>query len=427
MNQFIDYTSVYLKSGSGGNGSVSFRREKYIPLGGPDGGDGGKGGSIVLLADENMTTLLDLKYKRRYVAPSGMAGSGAKCYGKDGQDIIIRVPVGTVVKEKTSGKIIADMKENGHRVVVLRGGKGGKGNAKFATPTRQAPDFAEPGMPGDEMEVVLELKVLADVGLVGFPNVGKSTILSMVSQAQPKIADYHFTTLSPNLGVVNLKGIEPFILADIPGIIEGASEGVGLGIQFLRHIERTRILIHVVDIAGSEGRSPEEDFDRINNELLQYSKALAQRPQIVVANKADLMEADEAYERFKAYVEAKGYHRVHLVSAGANIGLRDLMKDAAELLSKTPTPPDLYGPEDFYVPDEKHFTYEIHRNDAGVFVVSGSFVERLLDATNIQNPDHLRYFHKVLRNKGVMDELIAKGIKDGDTVRMRDFEFEFMR
>ncbi len=305
MNMFIDYTSVYLKSGNGGNGSVSFRREKYIPLGGPDGGDGGRGGSIIFIADGGMTTLLDLKYKRRYVAEPGMNGAGSKMYGKDGKDIIVRVPVGTVLKEKESGKIIADMNEDGMKLTVLRGGKGGKGNAKFAIPTRQAPDFAEPGMPGEEMEVILELKVLADVGLIGFPNVGKSTILSMVSKAQPKIADYHFTTLSPNLGVVSLKGIEPFVVADIPGIIEGASEGVGLGLQFLRHVERTRILIHVVDISGSENRNPIEDFDKINEELKLYSEVLSQRPQIVVANKADMMEEDSQYEEFKAYVMSK--------------------------------------------------------------------------------------------------------------------------
>lgn len=427
MNMFIDYTSVYLTSGNGGNGAVSFRREKYVPLGGPDGGDGGRGGSIIFESDSSMTTLLDLKYKRRYVAEHGMPGGGSKRYGKDADDIIIRVPVGTVLKEKESGKIIADMKEPGMKITVLRGGKGGKGNTKFATPTRQAPDYAEPGMPGEEMEVILELKVLADVGLIGFPNVGKSTILSMVSKAQPKIADYHFTTLSPNLGVVSLKGIEPFVIADIPGIIEGASEGVGLGLQFLRHIERTRILIHVVDISGSEERSPIEDFDKINEELRRYSEILSQRPQIVVANKADMMEHDSQFEGFKAYVTEKGYDRVHLISAGANVGLSEVMKDAAQLLSVTPPQEDLYGPEDMYIAEDKHFTYEIKIDQAGVYVVSGSFVERILDSTNINNPDHLRYFHKVLRNKGVIDDLIEMGIQDGDIVRMRDFEFEFLR
>ncbi|MFB0918523.1 MAG: GTPase ObgE [Clostridiaceae bacterium] len=424
---FIDYTTVELKSGNGGNGAISFRREKYVPLGGPDGGDGGRGGNIVFVADRNMTTLLDLKYKRKYFAENGAGGAGSKMYGKDGKDIIIRVPVGTVIKVKDSGKIISDMNQDGKEVVVLRGGKGGKGNTKFATPTRQAPDFAEPGMPGEEMQVILELKVLADVGLIGFPNVGKSTILSMVSEAQPKIADYHFTTLSPNLGVVNLKGINPFVIADIPGIIEGASEGIGLGIQFLRHIERTRILIHVVDIAGSEGRNPIEDFDKINDELKKYSEKLAGRPQIIAANKADLLEDDEEFEKFKAYVNSKGYDRIHLISAGANIGLTELMKDAAELLSKNPQEEELYSLEDMYIPEDKKFTYEINVDEDGVYVVSGSFVERILDATNINNPDHLRYFHKVLKSKGVIDDLMKMGIEDGDTVRLRDFEFEFMR
>lgn len=427
MNMFIDYTTVELKSGNGGNGAISFRREKYVPLGGPDGGDGGRGGNIVFVADRNMTTLLDLKYKRKYFAENGAGGAGSKMYGKDGKDIIIRVPVGTVIKVKDSGKIISDMNQDGKEVVVLRGGKGGKGNTKFATPTRQAPDFAEPGMPGEEMQVILELKVLADVGLIGFPNVGKSTILSMVSEAQPKIADYHFTTLSPNLGVVNLKGINPFVIADIPGIIEGASEGIGLGIQFLRHIERTRILIHVVDIAGSEGRNPIEDFDKINDELKKYSEKLAGRPQIIAANKADLLEDDEEFEKFKAYVNSKGYDRIHLISAGANIGLTELMKDAAELLSKNPQEEELYSLEDMYIPEDKKFTYEINVDEDGVYVVSGSFVERILDATNINNPDHLRYFHKVLKSKGVIDDLMKMGIEDGDTVRLRDFEFEFMR
>ena len=277
------------------------------------------------------------------------------------------------------------------------------------------------------MEVILELKVLADVGLIGFPNVGKSTILSMVSEAQPKIADYHFTTLSPNLGVVNLKGINPFVIADIPGIIEGASEGIGLGIQFLRHIERTRILIHVVDVSGSEVRDPIADFDNINNELKKYSEKLAERPQIIAANKADLLDNDETFAKFRAYVQSKGYDRIHLISAGANLGLIELMKDAAELLSKTPVEEDLYAPEDMFIPEDKRFTYEIRREKDGKFVVEGSFVERLLDSTNINNPDHLRYFHKVLKNKGVIDDLIKLGIEDGDTVRLRNFEFEFVR
>lgn len=427
MNMFIDYTTVFLKSGNGGNGAVSFRREKYIPLGGPDGGDGGRGGSIIFRTDTSMSTLLDLKYKRRYIAENGVSGAGQKKYGSAGKDVIINVPVGTVIREKETGLVIADLRHKDMEIVVLKGGKGGKGNTKFSTPTRQAPDFAEPGMPGEEMYVILELKVLADVGLIGFPNVGKSTVLSMVSEAQPKIADYHFTTLSPNLGVVNLKGIEPFVIADIPGIIEGASEGVGLGLQFLRHIERTRILIHVVDISGSEERNPIDDFNKINEELKNYSSKLATRPQIIVANKADLLDKDEDYEKFKAYVNSLGYDRVHLISAGANIGLTEVMKDAAQLLTLNPPIEEIYEEDQMYIPDEKKFTYEINVDEEGVYVVSGSFVERILDSTNINNPDHLRYFHKVLKNKGVIDDLIEMGIEDGDTVRLRDFEFEFMR
>ncbi len=427
MNAFIDYTTIYLRSGDGGNGSVSFRREKYVALGGPDGGDGGKGGSIIFRTDNSMTTLLDLKYRRRYLADDGGQGSGSRSSGKDGENITVRVPVGTVVKEKESGKVIVDLNEDKMEFMILKGGRGGRGNARFATPTRQAPDFGEPGMPGEEMEVILELKILADVGLIGFPNVGKSTILSMVSKAQPKIADYHFTTLSPNLGVVSLKGIEPFVIADIPGIIEGASEGLGLGHQFLRHIERTRILIHVVDISGFEGRDPIKDFDQINEELKKYSEELAMRPQIIAANKADMMEEDSQFEAFQKHVSKLGYDRIHLISAGANIGLTPLMKDAAQLLSITPEAPSLYEADDMFVPEEKHFTYEIAIPEEGVYVISGSFVERLLDSTNVNHPDHLRYFHKVLKNKGVIDELTELGIQDGDTVRMRDFEFEFMR
>lgn len=426
MSMFIDLVTIYLKSGNGGNGSVSFRREKYVPLGGPDGGDGGRGGDVIFKVDKDMTTLIDFRYKGKYAAGHGENGQGSKCYGKDGKDMIIKVPLGTVIKEKESGKVVADLNRVDSEIKVLKGGRGGKGNVKFATATRQAPDFAEPGMPGEELTVTLELKLLADVGLLGFPNVGKSTMLSMVSSARPKIADYHFTTLSPNLGVVSLRGINPFVIADIPGIIEGASEGVGLGLQFLRHIERTRVLIHVVDIAGSEGRDPLEDFKKINEELKNYSIKLWDRPQIIACNKADLLEDDSVYENFKSEVEKLGYSRIYKISAATNQGLEELMKAAAQLLSENPISEELYSEEDMYIPELKRFTYEIHVDEDGVYVVEGSFVERILDSTNINNPDHLRYFHKVLRNKGVMDELVAMGIEDGDTVRLRDFEFEYM-
>ena len=303
---FIDKAKIFVKSGNDGNGAISFRREKYVPLGGPDGGDGGNGGSVILKVDTNITTLLDFSYNKKFIANDGGKGEGSKCYGKDAEDLIIKVPMGTVVKDFESDKIMADLSHPGDEYVVCRGGKGGKGNSKFCTPTRQAPSFAEPGMPGEERWIKLELKLLADVGLLGFPNVGKSTLLSIVSKARPKIANYHFTTLKPNLGVVSLKGIQNFVIADIPGIIEGAAEGVGLGLDFLRHIERTRLLIHVVDISGLEGRDPIEDFKKINEELKKYSVKLWDRPQIIAANKADMLFDEEVYENFKKRIKQNG-------------------------------------------------------------------------------------------------------------------------
>ncbi|MEG2538811.1 MAG: GTPase ObgE, partial [Clostridium sp.] len=300
---FIDIAKIYIKAGDGGHGSSSFRREKYVPLGGPDGGDGGDGGSVIFEVNEGLRTLLDFKYKRKHIAESGINGESQKMYGRAGKDLIIKVPPGTLIKEEETGKIVADLKEHGDRVVAVRGGRGGKGNAKFATATRQAPNFAQPGLPGEELNVVLELKLLADVGLVGFPNVGKSTMLSMVTGAKPKIANYHFTTLTPNLGVVDIKGIESFVLADIPGLIEGAHEGVGLGIDFLRHVERTRLLLHVVDVSGVEGRDPIDDFEKINDELKLYNEKLSRKPQIVVANKTDIAEDEEGFNKLKEYVE----------------------------------------------------------------------------------------------------------------------------
>ena len=422
---FIDRAKIFVKSGDGGHGSISFRREKYVPLGGPDGGDGGRGGDIILVADRNMTTLLDFTYKRKYVAEKGGNGEGSKCYGKDGEKLIIKVPMGTIVKDQESGKIMADLSHEGDTYVVCRGGKGGKGNAKYATPTRQAPQFAEPGMPGEERFIVLELKLLADVGLLGFPNVGKSTLLSMVSKARPKIANYHFTTLKPNLGVVSMPGIQNFVIADIPGIIEGAAEGVGLGLDFLRHVERTRVLIHVVDISGVEGRDPIEDFLKINEELKKYSIKLWDRPQIVAANKSDMLFDEEVYENFKKKVNELGYDKVFKISAATNEGVSDLMKEAARLLSEIPVKDLEIDETEKFMPEEKKFTYEINVED-GVYVITGTFVDRLLLAVNVNDPDSLRYFHKVLRNKGIIDELVSMGIEDGDYVRLNDFEFEFL-
>lgn len=426
---FIDKAKIFVRSGKGGNGSVSFRREKYVPLGGPDGGDGGKGGSIVFKVDTGITTLLDFKYRKKFIAEDGEAGSTSKCYGKNGEDLYITVPMGTIIREAETNKVIADLSHKDDVFVLLRGGKGGKGNAKFATPTRQAPHFAEPGMPGEEMQIVLELKLLADVGLLGFPNVGKSTFLSMTTAAKPKIANYHFTTLKPNLGVVAADGVEPFVMADIPGIIEGASEGVGLGLEFLRHIERTRLLIHVVDISGIEGRDAFEDFVKINEELKKYSVKLWDRPQIVVANKCDMLYDESVYENFKKAVQEMGYNKVFKMSAATSQGIEAVMQEASKLLKEIPLTDLEIADDERFIPEEKRFTYtinEVEEDGLKVFVVEGTFVDRLLLAVNVNEPDSLRYFHKVLKNKGIFDELREMGIEDGDVVRVNDFEFEYM-
>ena len=426
---FIDKAKIFVRSGKGGNGSVSFRREKYVPLGGPDGGDGGKGGSIVFKVDTGITTLLDFKYRKKFIAEDGEAGSTSKCYGKNGEDLYITVPMGTIIREAETNKVIADLSHKDDVFVLLRGGKGGKGNAKFATPTRQAPHFAEPGMPGEEMQIVLELKLLADVGLLGFPNVGKSTFLSMTTAAKPKIANYHFTTLKPNLGVVAAYGVEPFVMADIPGIIEGASEGVGLGLEFLRHIERTRLLIHVVDISGIEGRDPFEDFVKINEELKNYSVKLWDRPQIVVANKTDMLYDEEVFENFKKKVQELGFDKVFKMSAATRDGVDDVIKEAARMLKEIPITELEIAEDERYIPEEKKFTYEIRVEEGeeyDTYYVFGSFVDRLLSAVNVHDADSLRYFHKVLKNKGVLDELREMGIQDGDMVNLNDFEFEYL-
>lgn len=426
---FIDTAKIFVKSGDGGHGCISFRREKYVPLGGPDGGDGGRGGDVVFKVDTNITTLLDFKYKKKFVADKGTNGEGSKCYGKDGSKLIIKVPMGTIIRDIETNKIMADLSHSDDEFVVCRGGKGGKGNVKFATPTRQAPNFAEPGMPGEERWVGLELKLLADVGLLGFPNVGKSTFLSVVTKAKPKIANYHFTTLKPNLGVVAVKGIEPFVMADIPGIIEGASEGVGLGIDFLRHIERTRLLIHVVDISGLEGRGPIEDFKKINEELKKYNVKLWDRPQIVVANKCDMLYDESVYENFKKAVQEMGYNKVFKMSAATSQGIEAVMQEASKLLKEIPLTDLEIADDERFIPEEKRFTYtinEVEEDGLKVFVVEGTFVDRLLLAVNVNEPDSLRYFHKVLKNKGIFDELREMGIEDGDVVRVNDFEFEYM-
>ena len=423
---FIDRAKILVRSGAGGNGAVTFRREKYVPLGGPDGGDGGKGGSVIFTVDTGLTTLLDFKYKKKFIAESGGNGQGSKCYGKDGEDLYIRVPMGTIVRDFESNKVIADLSHKDDTFVIARGGKGGKGNCKFCTPTRQAPHFAEPGMPAEERVLTLELKLLADVG---FPNVGKSTLLSTVTAAKPKIANYHFTTLKPNLGVVKAEGINSFVMADIPGIIEGAAEGVGLGLDFLRHIERTRLLIHVVDISGVEGRDAFEDFVTINEELKKYSVKLWDRPQIIVANKADMLYDELVFEDFKKKVNELGFDKVFKMSAATKSGVEEVIKEAGRMLTEIPVM-DLEIPEEErYVEQEKRFTYEINVEEGeeyNTYVVTGSFVDRLLASVNIHDADLLRYFHKVLNNKGVLQQIRDMGVQDGDMVRLNDFEFEYI-
>lgn len=423
---FIDTAKIFLKAGNGGNGIVSFHREKYIAAGGPDGGDGGKGGDIVFEADEGIRTLADFRYKKHYKAESGQDGGAANCTGRNGKDLVIKVPPGTIVKDEETGRILADLIHPGQKAVIAHGGKGGKGNQHFATPTRQVPSFAKAGIPGEERWVFLEIKLLADVGLVGFPNVGKSTILSSVSAARPKIADYHFTTLEPNLGVVTIDAGKSFVLADIPGLIEGAHEGAGLGHEFLKHVERTRLLVHVVDIAAVEGRDPVEDFEIINNEIKEYNPGLAGKPQVIAANKTDITGSEKNLEAFRKAVEGKGY-TVFPVSAATGKGLRELMTYVGDLLDKLPQP--THTAEDieevlYSVQDEKPYTIK-HEN--GVYKIEGPWVTRLLGSTNLSSYESLQYFQRALKRKGVIDELEKLGISDGDTVKLYDIEFEYMR
>ena len=425
-NQFIDKARITVQAGSGGNGVVAFHREKYVAAGGPDGGDGGRGGSIVLVVDDNMSTLMDFRYKRKYVAGNGGDGQGKRKTGKDGEDLVIRVPRGTLVRDAETNEIIQDM--SGQEPFTLcRGGRGGWGNSHFATPTRQVPRFAKAGLPGEGHEVILELKLLADVGLVGFPNVGKSTLLSVVSKAQPKIANYHFTTLFPNLGVVWVDEGVSFVMADIPGIIEGASGGAGLGHDFLRHVDRCRLLIHVVDVSGSEGRDPVQDFDAINAELRQYSPALAERPQIVAANTVDILETPENLERLRAHVEEKGFPLVE-ISAAAHQGTRQLVGKAAEMLSVLP-PVTVYEPE--YVPKppaaDSAESLDIRRSDDGTWLVDGPWLRRLMGSVNFADYESRMWFDRMLRESGLFQRLEEMGIRDGDTVSMYDWEFEYQR
>ncbi len=422
---FVDRVKIHVKGGNGGNGMVSFYRAKYITHGGPDGGDGGKGGSVIFIGDEGMNTLMDFRYKRVFKAQNGADGEKRNCFGKDGEDIIIRVPVGTVIREAESGKVMADINKAGEEKVLIFGGKGGKGNQHFATPTRQAPRYAERGRTSKEYDVILELKLIADVGLIGFPNVGKSTLLSMVTNANPKIANYHFTTLSPNLGVVQGRFGDTFVLADIPGLVEGASEGVGLGHEFLRHVERTKVFIHVVDAAGVEGDDPVENVSKINRELEEYNPELLKRPQVIAANKTDIPEAAENVERLKEVYEKEGY-QVFPISAATNKGLDELLTAVASILKDYPE--DIIFEEDYEEYDEVAVDIEpfvIEEIEAGYFVVTGVGVEKMIGYTNIDTEKGFAFFQKYLKEKGIIQALEEKGIKQGDTVRIYDLEFEF--
>ncbi len=419
---FIDVAKIHVKAGKGGDGVVAWRREKYEPAGGPYGGDGGNGGSIILKADEGIRTLMDFRYKRSYAGENGENGRTKKQFGKAGQDIILKVPVGTLVKDGNTGGVIVDLKEKDQTFVIAKGGRGGKGNARFATATRQAPGFAEPGTKGQERNIVLELKLLADVGLIGFPNVGKSTILSIVSAAKPKIANYHFTTLKPNLGVVRVAEEKSFVIADIPGLIEGAHEGAGLGHDFLRHIERTRVLVHVLDTSGSEGRDPVEDFYKINEELTQYNAKLGNKPQIIVANKMDVPGAVEGLEKIKLEFEPKGY-KIYSISAATLQGIDELKYGIWDLLINTEESYDTFDEE--FVHEEDENDSVIVRKENGDYIVEGDFVERLLNSTYFDDVDSLRYFQDMLRKKGIVEELKALGIQENDSVFICGYEFEF--
>ena len=421
---FVDKAKITIKAGNGGNGAVAFHREKYVAAGGPDGGDGGKGGDIVFVVDDNMSTLMDFRYKRKYVAGTGADGQGKRCSGKDGESLYIRVPRGTLVRDTETGGIMHDMSD-GKPFIAARGGKGGWGNKHFATPTRQVPRFAKPGLPGEAHDITLELKLLADVGLVGFPNVGKSTLLSVVSKAHPKIALFPFTTLFPNLGVVYVDEGRSFVMADIPGIIEGASEGAGLGHDFLRHIDRCRLLIHLVDVSGSEGRDPVEDFDAINAELKEYSAELAERRQIVAANKCDLCgDERENIERLKAHVEALGYEFFEM-SAATHHGTRELVNMAAEQLRELP--PVIHFEADYVPPEpviDTSETLTIEKYD-DVWVVEGGWLQRLMSSVNFSDNESMMYFDRVLRDNGVYKRMEEMGIRDGDTVSIYNLEFEY--
>ncbi|WP_050615909.1 GTPase ObgE [Bacillus testis] len=428
---FVDQTKIYVKGGDGGNGMVAFRREKYVPNGGPAGGDGGKGANVVFQVEEGLRTLVDFRYKKHFKAPRGEHGMSKSMHGKNASDLIVKVPPGTVVKDEKTGQIIADLVEHGQQAIIARGGRGGRGNIRFATPANPAPEIAENGEPGQERNVILELKVLADVGLVGFPSVGKSTLLSVVSAAKPKIAEYHFTTITPNLGVVETEDNRSFVMADLPGLIEGASEGVGLGHQFLRHIERTRVIVHVIDMSGLEGRDPYEDYLTINNELKEYNLRLTERPQIIAANKMDMPDSEENLKAFKEKIGDE--HPIFPISTLTRTGIRDLLFKVADTLEETPEFPLDHELEEengihrvMYKFEKDTEEFEITREPDGRFVVTGDKIERLFVMTDFNRDASVARFARQLRSYGVDDALRQRGAKDGDIVKILEFEFEFV-
>ena len=423
---FVDRARITVKSGKGGNGSVSFRREPFVPEGGPDGGDGGKGGDVIFEANNSYRTLMDFRYKRKYEAPAGEDGMKKKKYGKNGEDLVIMVPPGTMVIDELTGLVMKDLVRHGDRVVAVKGGKGGKGNVHFKNSVRQAPNFAEAGGAARERAIVLELKLIADVGLLGFPNVGKSTFLSVSTSAKPKIGNYHFTTITPNLGVVHLYDTS-FVMADIPGLVEGAHEGTGLGLDFLKHVERTKVLIHVVDIAGSEGRDPIEDFDKINGELMKYSEKVLRKPHIVEGNKSDLIYDPEKADEFRRYVESKGYP-FFLMSAATSQGIKEVLSAAVQALStvEEEEEPVEYLEEDFHGEDPDYreiYTYVDERD--GAYVIEGKQLTKIFDSTNFNDMESLRYLYRYIEKKGAVAELKELGLEEGDIVRIKDYEFEY--
>lgn len=426
---FADRAKIFIRSGKGGDGHVSFRRELYVPNGGPDGGDGGRGGDVIFEVDEGLNTLQDFRHKRKYTAKDGEPGGKRRCHGADAEDIILKVPEGTVIKEAESGKVIADMSGDNRRQIILKGGKGGLGNQHYATATMQVPKYAQPGQPSRELWVNLELKVIADVGLVGFPNVGKSTLLSRVTNAQPKIANYHFTTLNPNLGVVDLPDGRGFVMADIPGLIEGASEGVGLGHEFLRHIERTKLMIHVVDAAGTEGRNPVDDIYKINAELEAYNPEIAQRPQVIAANKIDVIypDGEDPLKRLKDEFEPKGI-KVFPISGVTGKGIQELLYYVSDRLKELDQAPVIfeqeYFPEEELIYEDLPYTVEV---EEGIYVVEGPKIEKMLGYTNLDSEKGFAFFQKFLKDTGILDELEEAGIQEGDTVRMYGLQFDYYK